>query len=682
MSATEPRSTEVELTAGPRRNPTIFIGPVLIMLVSVLTGILVALGPSAAPTRDSSTVRNVQDTLVEPTDRMVLISWYLITIAVALMAVWLPRRLLRHWPNGLSIRILTYLSTAAVVGAVTWSLDPVKYWSGIPTVNLVLGCMLAYGVLASAAQRASRWQTLTQLLAVLVVLLGLAALVQTPSTVIDAYHFSFTSDELSAVAVGHFPLFDYAPQYNVLTPFLFALPLKLAPAFAPSLILLGILAMQLASIVMVVAFPYLIDGKRRLAPALVIAVPPLFITMSNGSSPLSYFQTTPMRVVLPLATLLVAFVVLNSTRHSERRSVAKYLGLGLVAGVTALNNPDFGLVSLVTVVVATVVATAGVLRALRRNGLILIGAAVIPLAYGLAGWAHGTPVQWHLLLVFWQVFSSAGFMNVPMSFFGLQVALAALFAIAGVTGFYLLRTSSKSVSSFRYRQGLALALTGGWALLTMPYMAGRSLPPTYVSGYALIAGLVLVTLLPLVLRAWRASGSAPASSAFFSTRILAVVAFGSAIACIFYLPSPSTRIGAILSSGSPGRYGFFADQRDVVMTAREQRGGMPLTTLISDGGVVQALPFANLFQLTDGLKAVNISSSPEYIELSPVFAQLQCSIPLPHGTKYFLARLKTVKYLETDPSCSSYAAWGEQRRFAADPAAEEDQIFVMVPARS
>jgi hypothetical protein len=661
-----------------RHNLTIFVGPVVVVLITVMTFAIVTFGPRSSINAGTSAVRDATQALIEPADRMALASWYAITIAIALLAVWLQRRLPRKFQPQRSLKVLIYASTAVVFAAVTWSIDPAQLWAGLPVTNLILGCGLAAGIIASAASGSSRWHTLTQLLAVIMVLLAISAWIETPSTLLDSYDFAFTSDELSAVAAGHWPLANYASQYSVLLPFLFNIPLHFAPTHAPMVILVGILALQLLAVAIAVTFPCLIDGRRRLAPALLVMLPPLFATTASENTAMSYFQTVPLRIVLPLATLLLAFWVLGGIGNAQRHWILKYLGLGLLGGVTAFNNPDFGLVALITVVVATAASARTVLWALPRLGLILGAAVAVPAGYALVSQLHGTPVNWRLLLIFQDTFGLAGYMNYPMYAFGLQVALASLFAIASIIGFYLLRTSRSDVGSFRYRQGLAAALTGGWGMLTLPYLAGRSLPPTYLGSYAFTAGLVLASLLPLVLRAWRAAGPAPVDSAVFSTRVLSVVAYGAALACLFYLPAPSRRVEAIAASGPVELYPALEGQNNALKKAKGPNGQL-LREATAGKRVVQVLLYANLEQLVYHRRAANVSSSPDYIDTSAEFARLQCSVALPADTEYFLTRLTTYRYLQSEPACVGYAQWDQQRSFAVTPTVPDEQVFVLVP---
>jgi hypothetical protein len=610
------------VAAGARTGDVLsYVGIASVIGATLVTGAAVVFGPAPYTLASTAWVRSTAGSAIEPADRLALVGWYALAVVFSLGALWWSRRPRRRVESGRRLTRmvdgpLLALTAGIVVLGLVWAADPSELWKGLPLVSLPIAWLVAVVVLSGTLRSRPRERAVTLALAGLALAVSLPFWIQVPAALGDPYHFGFTSEEVGSVAAGHFPLSDFAPQYSVLLPYLFAPFLVLFPAQAPSVAVAGLLVLQLVTIGIAVALPALAGGRRYVAPAVVVVVPPLFVQLTNGSYIASYFQGMPLRDVLPMMLILTAFLVLRRGRAVEWRRPWPLLGLGAVCGATALNNPDFGIAAAAAVAITVALAQRGWRLMLRSVALVAAGAVTVFLLYSAVGLVNGTPVDWSAWLIFQTIFGSAGFSNVPMAAFGLHVVMVALFIGASVTGFVLLRRSVEAgARGFAHRQGLLLALTGGWSMLCLPYIAGRSLPPTYLGGQGFQAVLFVACSLPLFSHAWRSAVAWPSTMRSRRVLIPIVLTVGAPLAMVSMSTEPSARLAGLAAIDHPGWYVGVAEQHDRLRRVVPTNGGPDLTA-VPASSLSQILPVSNMLSLTQGLASAAVTTSPDYIEAS------------------------------------------------------------------
>jgi hypothetical protein len=642
--------------------------------VAITTFTLVTFGPHAVVSTAPSATYFPKRMVSKPTDRVVLASWWVLAAIVANVAVWRSRRSHRS-PRSQPVRAaygrwlfdgsLAVASSAICVAAVTWQVDPVKVWPGVPATGIALGLGIAVAVfwLFQASRRSG--------LLVAIPLLGIACVyaipvwVQLPGSVRDPYHFQFTTDEVSAVAAGHFPLFDYIPQYSVLLGFPIAPLIRIAPSSAAAIALFWLLFLQLVAVALAVALPVLQSGWKMLVPALLVLFAPTLATTFQGMSPATYFAVMPIRVVLPSVVILVAYLSLRNRRPPSLRRPARWLALGFASGLATLNNPDYGLPVLVVVLVVLLVAVDGLRGKAISCSVVLASAGSAFVGYWVVGLISGRPVSWSYWTIFQQIFGASGFMAVPMARFGIHIAIVALFVAASALGFVLVRNASAGTGSFSYRQGVLLCLTGGWSLLTLPYFAGRSLPSTAVGGYAFSVGLVTASLLPLIhlslrtLKASRPGQERVYAGIGVAMGLVAIVGVTSACS-LWQQPSQSL---PTLQVEKPLTFAPLSKELTDVAAVVDQPQNAQLRQAISAGLVQQALPMASLTGISTRMSSGAMVSSSEYYSLSRFFTSAQCSSEWRTGAAYLLVLPATAKSFAQDPACQGHFDFTRSRVF-------------------
>ena len=468
-------------------------------------------------------------------------------------------------------------------------------------------------------------------------------------------HLQFTSDEIAAVAAGHFPLNDYIPQYTVLLGYPIAPVLDVLGSHAILGVVAWLVLLQIVALIISVALPVLVGGWRMLAPASVVAVLPSLAAAPSGGSAVTYFAVTPMRVVLPAVTLLAAFLMLRRRRATAGLQRGRLVLLGLLCGTTALNNPDYGLPAAL-IVVGTVLITSPGSRVRVRSTITLLSGLALPFfAYATVGWAIGRPVHWSNWLFFQRTFGAEGTYAVAMAPYGLHIAVVTLFVSAAVIGVLLLTVVSGGRGGFAYRQGVLLTLVGGWSLLCLPYFASRSVTSTLIGGYAYMVGMVVAAFLPL-LRAGLRSRLAKSglgfdgSAAALLMGALAVASVASAI--VFVRPASDNIRGP--NPPSITRFPALDRQANALTRVIQSPRASRLRQLVRRRAGPPGPGDAQSHRPGRGCPVGAVVSNPVYYDLSPLITKAQCSVTWDSGVRYLLTDRRSAAALELEPTCSDY----------------------------
>jgi len=651
------------------------------LLTAAFTGVAVLLGPKPTVAAHSGVLNDPSLALAEPTDRVVLIGWWLIAIAMGLVTAWLLRRDRRASAGALHSRLYSCVvavlgvgSVGLIIASITRNWEERYAWPGITTLQLLVG--LAFALFIFRMWEFPKRLAVASTLIVVGLVLGwsLPALLQTPGSIGDPYHFQFTSDEISAVAAGRFPLSDYIPQYSVLLGFPIAPVIHVLGGQAIFGVLGWLLLLQVVALIVAVTLPTLVGGWKMVAPASVVAVFPPLATVPPGGSATAYFAVTPMRIVLPSLTLLAAFLV---HRHRSRLTgvhAGRLLSLGVLAGLAGLNNPDYGLPAGLAVLVVSVIASLTMRDRTLSSIILLVGMSVPFVTYAIVGWAIGRPVHWSEWLFFQRTFGAEGTFSVAMRPFGLHIAFVTLFISASVIGFALMVKCRPAHSCFAYRQGLLLALVGGWSLLSLPYFASRSVTPTLVGGYSFMAGMVVAAFLPLLratLRGLRMS-AAPVPLASAIALSLGALAVAGAASTFMLVRFSSAYLDSTAST-SLSRFPILDNQTTAIEGILNSPDGSELRLLVGEGRVRQALNMASLTSFAVGIPSGAVVPNPGYYDLSPIITRAQCALPWPDGVDYLLVSERTAIALAKEQSCASHFDLAGARRYTAG-----DSNFVLL----
>ncbi|HEX4805963.1 MAG TPA: hypothetical protein VFU94_08685 [Conexibacter sp.] len=176
------------------------------------------------------------------------------------------------------------------------------------------------------------------------------------------YHLEYTLDETFAVVNGLTPLVNFSSQYSALWPFPAALIMSVA---GKTLLVFTLVMCALTSIALLAIYGVLRRASRSATAALALYVPFLATSLfSIGAADVNrgtfanYFGIFPLRYAGPY---LVAWL---TARHLDRSGSGRSAWLLFAAaGLTLVNNVDFGAAALGACVAALIWGAAAPTRA-------------------------------------------------------------------------------------------------------------------------------------------------------------------------------------------------------------------------------------------------------------------------------------------------------------------------------
>jgi hypothetical protein len=158
---------------------------------------------------------------------------------------------------------------------------------------------------------------------------------------------------------------------------------------------------------------------------------------------------------LPIRTLPVIAVGLLLTFYASRVSLPWTGIVGLVAGLAALNNFEFGVPCAIAAGLVVWLNQRG-FRAQAVSGLSFLGGALVPfVVYAAFLGAVGQPINLRYLVAFSLSFGS-GFLSVAMPLVSLHVFVLVLFIGGVASGAYYLRTADLTASAGEPRNALGI----------------------------------------------------------------------------------------------------------------------------------------------------------------------------------------------------------------------------------
>ena len=654
------------------------LGPICVAVIPVVTALIVWLGPDpSVPTGPSQlSASALQQSLHEPRDRVALVVWLLI---VALITI------------AITSGVVRWLSSRRWIG------DPRWVWATLPGM-LLLGVGLLYpddgfrvvphigpvevvagAVLAVAVVFITMRHIHARALANALMLVGMLALlvpvwVQLPGRLPDWYNARFTLTELAAPGAGATPLHDFFPAYTQLLGFPIAPLLRAFPSQAVGICLGWVLVLQAVALVVAVCVAAWAGGRRYIGPAAIVVPSLAFAAGPHQYSSFTYYAVNPLRTVLPIAAIAVACLALRNPALTTGRYWRALVMVGLVSGVALLNNPDFGGPAIIAVWLVAMIAAAGRRRTVIAAVVIPVAALAVFVLYTVVTAAAGVAPHWKDWLLFPRLYGPDGFYNLAMPATGWHVAGVTLFVTAAVIGVVLVRSARATAASRRRRQGLALALVGGWSVLTLPYYAGRSAVPTFLGGYSIQVGWTVACLLPLIAvgvrrRPWqRARMSA-------TSRLSVVLGMVAVTACMAMLTQTASKdalsrdpSASLTTPPLPSLQAALAQAPPAVATALRR------------GQVVQAVEASTFVALEGGIRSVLVYAEPLTFALSDSFIYRQCQRLVDDPASFLVIQSADLPFFTGVPECARVLRLRAARPLV-DPLGVVPDGFQAIPLR-
>jgi hypothetical protein len=402
-------------------------------------------------------------------------------------------------------------------------------------------------------------------------------------------HVLWTMAEPFAVLDGRTPLVDFHAQYGQLWAYLAAAPMAL---FGASIGSYTTVMATSSGLVMLAVYTLLRRLVRSSLLALALYLPFLATAFfmivgppSDRYGPENIFMLWPIRYAGPF---LLAWLL---GRHLDGAAPRRVWLLFAVAGLVAINNPDFGLASAAATFVA--LACAAPPRS-RRAATALLGQAAVGMLCGVGLFSLFTLVRagslphLGLLFEFSRLYGIGGWEQLPMPELGLHLVVFLTFAAALVLAAVRVARSSDD----RLLTGM-LAWSGVFGLIASVYYAGRAHPMALFDFFAPWA-FTIVLLLPIVLRslaarAWRRP-TLPELAVLFG--------FGLVVCSLPQTPAPWSQVARIADrTPTP----VFEQREAEQLVARTTRHGEKVAILATlghriayDVGVVNVSPYSSI----------------------------------------------------------------------------------------
>jgi hypothetical protein len=436
----------------------------------------------------------------------------------------------------LLLSVPNFVAGVLIGGAMT---ALILFWSGgVP------------GPLRAVGRLGGRWW-LPLAAAVIATAVFVLPAVVTDSTIAHAGPFVSTNipthaEDYFAVVNGRTPTVDYIAQYANL------LPLALAPvlaAFDSSITSFSIAVCILSAAGLLAIFGVFTEVTRRPWAALALYVPFLALSLFPWHAygavrefAGNYYALLPDRLLGPF---LLAWLC---ALHVRRRRIPMW-AMFLLAGLTVLNNPEFGTGALIALALALLAGSERSLP-LRQRLTELVVQGVIGVLAALAIVSVITLARTGdlpnptLLTYYNHLFLREGVGLLPMQSLGLHWAYYATYAAA------LLVASARYVQASPDRTLTAmLAFSGSFGLITGMYFVGRS-----VEFQLLI--LLPVWALCLTLVAWTAAGALRSArrdrerlSRLVIPATAALIGFGLMVSAIDRVSPPWRQLDRLAESG-------------------------------------------------------------------------------------------------------------------------------------
>jgi hypothetical protein len=402
-------------------------------------------------------------------------------------------------------------------------------------------------------------------------------------------HILWTMAEPFAVLNGRTPLVDYHAQYGQLWAYLAAAPMALFGAT------IGGYTITMASatgLVMLAVYATLRRLARSSLVALALYLPFLATAFfmivgppGNRYGPENIFILWPIRYAGPF---LLAWLL---ARHVDGAAPRRAWALFAVAGLVAINNPDFGLAATVGALCALAAALPSPSRpALRRLGIEAAGGVLAGIAlFSLFTLVRsGSPPHFGLLFEFSRLYGIGGWEQLPMPELGLHLVVFLTFAAAIVVA------AVRVVRDERDRLLTALlAWSGVFGLIASVYYAGRAHPMAlfdFFAPWAFTLVLLLLLVVPrLATRGWRRP-AIPELAVLFG--------FGVLVCSLPQTPAPWSQVHRIENRTPTPVFKQLAAERLVATSTHRGQKVVILTTLAHrvayDVGVVNVSPYSSI----------------------------------------------------------------------------------------
>lgn len=447
----------------------------------------------------------------------------------------------------------------------------------------------------------------------------LPSFIQPFNGLIELHHSKYILNDLLIQASGKWPYNEVMPQYVGLL----GLPLKLitfiSPSFTVNSALLWVNFLVISEVTILALITKNVLGLKSWGVALMATTSVVFIKVQPNQeiwgSIAQHMNLVPARTILPLILL---FTLLRLNKAEIRSaSIRSAVIVGVVAGITAFNNPEFGIPATVAVIIILTALLSSHKITPRIFSITVVSTLVtfgsIFFIYAL----FGDALQVSTWLAMIQVHGFDGYMNLPMPDFGLWIffystlgtsAIIGTLALFGKGLLHQLKAKDSSTA-------IVLAFAGLWGSATLFYFTGRSLVPEIVV-FLIPLSLAIVSYIQILRNSHLLEN--PSSRARSSLSILPIFLVALIpLVSLFSAPNPAFEWRRVTGHGErwsaarltepPG----FTEMRELVRKDQDNE----YLFFGNNGPAIQILS-----NIENGLGIISL----EDISINPLMAEIAC----------------------------------------------------------
>ena len=463
------------------------------LIATSLTGYMVFGDPISKALRRVAFFSKLDPT--EISDRMTVI---LLLLICAIGFLTLPRILSSRYIVESQSLIAIY-STALLIVSFGWRWGDemfeslgTRLWFGwgdkLALVLLIMGIVCIFLITSKfwpiATYGGLNSYLLNVVAAIVFAIYYLPSFIQPFNGLIELHHSKYILNDLLIQASGKWPYNEVMPQYVGLL----GLPLKLiafiSPSFTVNSALLWVNFLVISEVVILALITKYVLNLKSWGVALMVTTSVVFIKVQPNQeiwgSIAQHMNLVPARTILPLILL---FTLLRLNKEEIRRaSMRTAVLVGVIAGITAFNNPEFG----IPAAVAVVIILSALLSSRRITNLIFAITVVSTLVtFGSIFFIYalfGDALQISTWLAMIQVHGFDGYMNLPMPDFGLWIFFYSVLGTSAIIGTLALfgKGLLQQLNVKDSSTAIVLAFAGLWGSSTLFYFTGRSLVPEIV----------------------------------------------------------------------------------------------------------------------------------------------------------------------------------------------------------
>lgn len=627
-------------------------------LVLVINLLIIQFGPSSYVPKNSIylTQKGIESSLIEPRDQLMLLSWWLITLIIIYVIKFKYYFIEKKFNNRFIILILGSVFLTITIYSFLWDKDSTQTWRGVGLFGLAFGILfLLYLIYIINFSN----KVLDLLFLLLISCFFIPALLQFPGSIRDYGHFKFTSDEISLFTAGHFPLYDYFPQYSNLLGLPIAL-LQNIKFFEPTTVaVFWILFLQIILFILVIKIIINFMGKKFLITAIFIAIAPSIAVSDtppnvNGMwllSPSTYFAVFPIRLIFPILTIFILFKIIS--KNGFNLNIYNIIVLGILSGITLLNNTDYGIPYILILSIYLLYVTKKQMRRqlLRFSSTYLSAILMVIILFYLASLIIHRPINLLNLFLFPRIFAFDGFAQYEIPNFGIHISIISLFITGTILGWSYLRRSLERKAKYYFVYGSILFNVSGWSLFCLVYFSGRSLIPTAIGGFAFLVSFTTLLLLPIFrnlimyIKFYKNINSNVILS-FVAMSILVVGVSATAIK----IKSPNIYLNKI--SSKPLYENTPLVQQ--VAALNEIFDSLNTDKKLMKENLGFILDIGNLTEIETGIDSLSTTNGPNYnMNVSKTLIDIQCDKKFYKNKKLVVTDKEIYDYFRSRDSCSN-----------------------------